>query len=269
MDRRTLTFNNKVSSFFGIYVKTFPEYIIPEENVEVINIPGKNGDVIIPSGSFKNVERKYEMNVSSNNSFINSLDSIIDWLQPYNSSYHVLLDSNDVDHFRYARLKNNTKLVNIFNKAASFELIFDCKPQRYKQPDLHTDDTPFLPINSQESLLTNPYYFIAKPIFKIVPPSSLVTTTTLVLTCTNNSVVEIFFSIKFPSTWEGEAIYIDYETESAYTMDQNGVKYNANDKVTINGDKFTGLKFGSNTFSISTGGVAGFSAYVYPRWWTL
>lgn len=273
-ERSTLIFNGIVSSDKDIYVKTFPEYTIPEENVEVISIPGKNGDVIIPSGSYKNVEMKYELNVSINNSFYDSLQSIIDWLQPHDSGYHVLKDSNDTNHFRYARLKNSVKLANIHNKAASFEAIFDCKPQRYKEPEF-VSGSEFIPFSSESSYFINPYHFLAKPIFKVVPPSTIVSGSQQVnIAITHypdpsdltHFTVETMFQIIFPTSWTGSAVYVDYETENAYTIDSDGNKHNVNDMVSMQADKFTGLTYGLNS---PTSVGSGFTASMYPRWWTL
>ena len=54
-------YNGKSSEEFGIVVETTPNYEIPERDYEILSIPGRNGDVVIDKGNYKNVERSYNI----------------------------------------------------------------------------------------------------------------------------------------------------------------------------------------------------------------
>ena len=54
-----ITFNNVTSSSLGIEVETFPDYVAPEKEYQVTHVPGRNGDLIVDTKTYKNVPRPY------------------------------------------------------------------------------------------------------------------------------------------------------------------------------------------------------------------
>lgn len=60
-----ITFNSRLSSTFGIQVEQRPNYELPEKDYEIIHVPGKSGDILIDKGSYKNVDRIYNIAIGS------------------------------------------------------------------------------------------------------------------------------------------------------------------------------------------------------------
>ncbi|MBP5597459.1 MAG: hypothetical protein J6Y02_18950 [Pseudobutyrivibrio sp.] len=58
-----IKFNGASSKDFGVEVETFPNYVAPQKEYEAIHIPGRNGDLLIDSGTYSNVEKRYKVNM--------------------------------------------------------------------------------------------------------------------------------------------------------------------------------------------------------------
>ena len=156
-----IIFNGVTSASVHAHITEPPEYTIPEREYETIHVDGRNGDIIIDSGSYNNVERKYKMSMDAtkNLDYSKVASAIATWLHPLSSGtggYYRLQDTYDQEHFRWARFKGDEDISNIFNKAGEFDLSFDCKPQRY----LTSGETVAL---TAAGTLTNPTGQIAKP----------------------------------------------------------------------------------------------------------
>ena len=231
-----IIFNNKSSVDCRIQVAHPPGYAYPERDYTITHIPGRNGDIIQDNGCYKNVERTYEVSFDApNEDFATYANAVSAWLHS-TTGYARLEDSYEPDYYRMAVYQESNIFENLYNKAGTATIVFECKPQRF----LKTGDNI---ITIQNSLtIMNPTGFEAYPLFKVTGTSG-------VLTVNGNSIT--FSSID-------DFVMLDCELQDAY-------KENINKNSTISGT-FPVLKTGSNTISW-TGDIS--SVTMKPRWWTI
>ena len=56
-----IIYNGISSEEFAIQVEHPPGYETPEKDYEVTHIPGRNGDIYVDKGSYKNASRSYDI----------------------------------------------------------------------------------------------------------------------------------------------------------------------------------------------------------------
>ena len=231
-----IIFNNKSSADCRIQVAHPPGYAYPERDYTITHIPGRNGDIIQDNGCYKNVERTYEVSFDApNEDFATYANAVSAWLHS-TTGYARLEDSYEPNYYRMATYQESNIFENLYNKAGTATIVFECKPQRF----LKTGDNT---IAIQNSLtIMNPTGFEAYPLFKVTGTSG-------VLTVNGNSIAI--------SSIDG-FVMLDRELQDAY-------KENINKNSTVSGT-FPVLKPGSNTISW-TGGIS--SVTMKPRWWTI
>lgn len=235
--------NRKSSADYGVHVARPPDYEIPERSVETISVPGRNGDLHISTGSYKNVPIRYEVNFGSlTEKFPEMADKFIAWLQTANS-YCRIEDSYNPKYFRYGTFKNNVTVENILDHAGKAEIEFDCMPQRF----LKTGETSNWYYGT--GAVTNPTAYSAYPILEISGSYS--------------GTVRIGkYSINVYSISSNKTITVDCELGDAYHLNEN-----LNDAIAV--DPVLGfpiLEPGDNEISMS-GGVN--AVRIKPRWWTI
>ncbi len=235
-----ITFNGVSSEDLGIKVWTFPNYEIPEKEIQMIHVPGRSGDIAIDLDSYKNVERSYQVSLYDKTKSFAELGVVLSgWLHSANG-YAELSDSYEPDFFRMALYSEEATLNNFLNQAVTATVVFNCKPQRY----LISGNS----FSSLSSPLVNPYNTIARPVFKVVGNGTL-TVNGKTATVTNNS---------------GTTLYIDSEIQDVYYM-SGTTAMNGNSRVTFSDSTFPVFTAGSNVVSSS-----GFSSVeVKPKWWTI
>lgn len=122
--------DGECSSLHNLYV-TGHVYGAPERDLDYISVPGRNGDLVIDNGRYKNLEVLYECGLID----IHDIDAVKAWL--YNGAgYRELTDTYDPDHFRYASFAGPVNPETWRNRVGQFEVIFNCKPFRYRKDGL-------------------------------------------------------------------------------------------------------------------------------------
>lgn len=155
-----ITFGGIDSSDYGIYIGGEGVFNAPDRVVEMIDIPGRNGSLLMDEGRFANIEVtypafNYETTLSgftaSLRAFRNALCS--------KSGYQRLTDSIHSDEFRLATYRAGLDVSPImYNTASKFNIVFDCKPQRYLLSG--TEEVTFTASGS----ITNPTLFASNPV---------------------------------------------------------------------------------------------------------
>lgn len=233
-----ITFNNISSSSLGVEVETFPDYVAPQKEYEIVHIPGRNGDLLIDDGSYSDVPRTYKISVATGDltSFVEKMNKVSEWLHSC-VDYARLEDSYEPDFFRLAYYNEELNLENIYNQAGKGELRFICRPERfYKSGETAVQVTT-------GSTLTNMTQYISKPLIHIEGVGSV--TFTIAGVTINATLVDY--------------INIDCETMNAYRLKAE----NMNSK--ISGD-FPVIKPGNNVVAMS-GSIT--KATVVPRYYTI
>lgn len=236
-----ILFNGVPSQDYGIQVEHLPGYVTPERDYEIVHVPGRNGDVVVDKGSFKNVTRKYEVSLGSDDgTFVKLANDLSNWLYGV-SGYSRLEDSYEPDFYRKAIYVDSTEITNIYGKAARAVITFECKPQRF----LKSGEIKQKIING--SVLNNPTKYDAKPLIYISGSGTV-----------KLSIGDYEITISKSGQW---TMTIDCDLEDAY----NGTT-NMNPYLKLNNGVFPKIKMGENRVSY-VGTVT--SLEIAPNWWTL
>lgn len=235
-------YNGISSADLGLYVGGKESFNAPARNIKKISVPGRNGDIVIDQGSYKNISVSYTILAMSN--FKSKVAQIKDWLvRP--TGYCRLEDSYSPDHFRLGMVTEGIDFIlyklNTIGKAV---ITFDCKPQKFlKSGEIVTTF-------DANGYINNPTNFEAKPLVQVMGFTGVGTW----------SVNNVTFTITYGGLLD--YLWFDFETQNVYrTKSQN-----RNQFVSINSDTFPTLIPGSN--EISFGGSIT-SLKITPRWWTL
>lgn len=265
-------FNGVLSSDLGIIITETPENEIPERDVEVMSIPGRNGDLVLDLGRYANTRVKYECSLIPewqkgvlDSPFsqdiigawpINGARAVLYSLAEANvckaffpsQKYYRLEDTYHPHIFRMARVTAGIKLQNISNQVGKFTLELECKPQKFlvsgEVSKVFTEATPQI-----NRYLYNFSAQTAKPIIKVFGSGS----GTL-------SVCGIVVELKDLT----DPITLDCEMQNAYSQTGDGPMVNKNSDIYA--PEFPQLTPGPCDISW-TGGVE--RVEIIPRWWVL
>ena len=134
MPKSDLIFGSfNTATYDGNFYKLKPiNFPTPGKDVKTISVPGRNGDVIIDNGSYKNIELTAEIVIESQTAFddfISLYDALRDGIMSQ-SGYQRLEDSFYPGEYRLARAENcSMEMTDTMNGKAI--VTFDCKPQRF------------------------------------------------------------------------------------------------------------------------------------------
>ena len=225
----------------GMVIEHYPRVIIPERSQEVQNVPGRNGAIVLPSGSYQNYTQPYQAFIDAKD--LGGLDMIIpkvvDWLLGH-EGYYRLEDSYFPGVYRMAYYSGGAEFVNFFNYYGEGTLTFNCAPEKYFKSGERE-----IPIK-QNYLLRNPSSFAARPTIYITGDGE--TDGTLTFNDKSITVKEV-----------PENITIDVKNHKAYN--ETG---NCNKKIV---GAFEDLNLEKETRITWSGGIQ--SVRLIPRWWTI
>lgn len=239
-----ITFNNVTSSSLGIEVETFPDYVAPEKEYQVTHVPGRNGDLVVDTKTYKNVPKAYKVSMATRNgeTFEQKMNAVVEWLHSA-SGYARLEDTYEPDHYRMAYYSEPATINNLFNEAGKATLKFVCKPQKY----LKSGETSVTFTTDGE--IQNPTGHSSSPIIKVVTDN----------TQGSVSIGNHSFSIKAGAGTD--PITVDCELQDAYSGTNN-----KNSFIVLTDGEFPVIDPGTQTITFD-GGVQ--SVEVTPRWWTV
>jgi phage-related protein len=232
-----LVWNGQLSTDYRIQVEKYPNQPGPSRRYDVIQVPGRNGDLLIDQGAYDNVLQNYEIFFGFRGGNTPVLARAIrDWLlRPI--GYQRLEDSYDPDFYRLAYYSGPVEIENIMNMFGRCTLAFSCKPQRWAKsgefPALYTS-----------SVVLYNDLFPALPLIKVNGTGA-------------GTLFVGDYSVAFSSI--DSYTMLDSELQDAYKGTQN--KNN-----TIQTNAFPVLEPGDNPISWS-GEIS--SIEITPRWWTI
>ena len=205
-------------------------------NVESNTIPGRNGDLIFDTGSYKNrrgsascfcLQGDVEEAISSAGRFLMG-----------KNGYRRLETSDDPNHYWMARVENSPQIEMRLRVLAPFDINFDCKPQRF----LKSGENAI--VFNENGSISNQYGQVSLPLITLYGNG----TGTLTI---GSCVVEV-------KNMDG-VLYIDSDTQNAYND-------NGNQNMNINAPVFPTLPDGETQIAFS-GGIE--RVEIVPRWWEL
>ena len=132
-ERKTFTFDGENSADYGLYISGNSVYNAPNREIDMISIPGRNGQLAIDMGRYENITVTYPAFVfaDTQEEFREKIRRIRNWLCS-KTSYQRLMDEYNPESFRLGLYKSGLEVEPIFyNRCGEFEMSFDCKPQRF------------------------------------------------------------------------------------------------------------------------------------------
>ena len=235
----TFFLDGKDASDFGIQLEGEMTFSPPVPIYEAETIQGKNGDLILETGSFENrtgtakcfiLEKNASRSVGAANAFLLA-----------KGGYRRLENSNDPDHFWLAVVENGVDYENRKDTLIPFDVDFDCKPQRF----LKSGEQPII-FDSSASVkkIYNSYGFTAKPLIKAYGSGSG-------YIFLGRYVFQIL-------QFDGE-LCIDSDIQNAYNSE-------GNQNMNIKCSEFPLLDAGESQIGL-VGGIE--KIEIIPRWWEL
>ena len=220
----------------GIYLQKPIVFSEAVPNIESKTIPGRNGDLIFETGSYKNrsgsascfcLQEDVEGAVSSAGRFLMR-----------KKGYRRLETSDDPNHYWMARVENSPQMEMRIRVLAPFDISFDCKPQRF----LKSGENAV--VFTASGSLSNQYGQVALPLITLYGQGA----GTLTIGSCVVEVIEL-----------DEVLFLDSDTQNAYNN-------NGNQNMNINAPTFPTLPDGETQITFS-GGIE--RVEIVPRWWEL
>ena len=223
-----LSYGGISASSMGILIARRPDIPVPEDDIEEIEIPGRDGAMHISRERKKSVEIKVEMGFREKENWAGSAGKIKEWLDAKGEK---LIFSDDLDCFYHVYYVKPGDLERITRRLGTFEVVFVCYPYRYlAEGENWTEEKLFY----NRGAPAHPVYFI-----------------------TGEGMCTLTVNGKTLTANVGQNITIDTERMIAYRED--GAIMN----TSVTGDYENAyLLHGKNEVSISKG----FSLKLQPRW---
>ena len=159
---RGLTFDGESSKDYGIYITGSAVFNAPARDVEMVTIPGRNGTFALDRGRFENIEVTYPAGLFGDTEadFAQGISDFRNFLAS-RQGYVELTDEYNPGEYRLAVYKNGLDVTPEQLKAGEFEIVFECKPQRY----LTSGDTEETILSGDD--ISNPTLFDAHPLLEV------------------------------------------------------------------------------------------------------
>lgn len=157
-------FDNVDSSNYGVGITGEAVYNAPTRDVEMITIPGRNGDYTLDHGRFNNIEITYPAGAfdTTQTNFASKVSDLRNALAS-KVGYKRLEDEYNPDEYRMATYKSGLEVSPVhYSEAGEFDIVFDCKPQRF----LKSGETAVSVANNGS--IVNPTLFPAQPLLEVV-----------------------------------------------------------------------------------------------------
>lgn len=161
-NEKGFNFDGESSKTFDLFITGGSIFDAPERDVEMIEIPGRNGAFILDHNRFKNVTVTYECALSSTKEgeFVDAMRKVREWLCS-KRGYCRLWDDFNPGEYRMAMFKGYIEVTNEAPVVGRFDLSFDCKPQRFL-----TSGEDAVTVTSGGTL-TNPTAFESRPLLQV------------------------------------------------------------------------------------------------------
>lgn len=159
---KTLEFDGESSKDYGVYITGEAVFNAPERDIEMISIPGRNGAFALDKGRFENIEVCYPAGIFADNEldFAEAISDFRNFLCS-KKGYCRLTDDYNPDEYRLAIYKSGLEVTPAMLKGGEFEIVFDCKPQRY----LMSGEAPINASNNE--VIFNPTLYEAHPLLMV------------------------------------------------------------------------------------------------------
>lgn len=236
--KHTIVFNYKSLADYGVYISGKGVFNAPERDTESVQIPGRNGELTIDNGRYKNLALTYPAFIIRD--FKENVQGLRNYLLSQ-KGYVRLEDDYYPEEFRLAKWTGAFETDPIEELyAANFNLTFSCYPQRF----LKSGEQP-IEITAASATINNGNLTTALPLIRAYGTGSF-------------SIGGIAVQITSASGYTD----IDCDLQEAY---KDTLATNCNGNIVLTNGKFPELVPGENTITLS--GIT--KLEIVPRWWQL
>ena len=147
---------------YKVYINGTGAYNSAERDVEMIEIPGRDGAFSLDHGRFKNITVSYDSGTFADNQtdFAENISDLRNFLAS-KRGYVRIEDDYNPDEYRMGVFQRGLEFDPVhYNMASEFPIEFNCKPQRF----LKSGETPVSVASG--GTITNPTLFDAHPLVK-------------------------------------------------------------------------------------------------------
>lgn len=232
-----LWFNGRCCREFGIYVSGSGSYNAPEKDIELLDIPGRNGSLLVSRNRFKNVVITYPAFIRT--AFTKNAEAARSWLLSP-PGYCKLEDDYSLQTFRMAYFAGPIDFdMRFLNRSGETNLAFNCKPQRFLKSGQFSIEW----VSGQK--IANQWQ-TSLPLFEISG---------------NGAGQLVVGDVVVDISNIDQGLFLDAENQNAYYG-----TLNKNNTIKITGGEFPVLPHGESMVAWS-GGIT--SVKITPKWWTL
>lgn len=156
------TYDGESSRDYDVYLTGDGVFNAPERAVEMVEIPGRNGNYALDQGKFNNISVTYTAGIVdySESDFADKVSAVRNWLCS-KVGYKRLSDDYNPNEYRMAVYKSGVNIEHEDLRTGTFEITFDCKPQRW----LTSGETAVTVGNG--GILKNPTPFESEPLLAV------------------------------------------------------------------------------------------------------
>ena len=209
------TYDGESSRNYDVYLTGDGVFNAPERDVEMVEIPGRNGNYALDHGKFKNISVTYKAGIVdySESNFADKVSAVRNWLCS-KVGYKRLSDDYNPNEYRMAVYKSGVNIEHEDLRTGTFEITFDCKPQRW----LTSGETATAVANN--GTLSNPTLFDSEPLLAVKGYGTI---------GFNGYEVEI------ENVPIGDIVLYGGGSSNSITLDESNL--NVGDTITVNGKK--------------------------------
>lgn len=212
-----LTFDGVDSTKYGVYITGEAVYNAPMRDVEMIEIPGRNGAYALDKGRFTNIEVTYPAGIygKDESEFAQAISDFRNALCS-RKGYCRLTDGYNSNEYRMAVYSSGLEVSPALLKAGQFDITFNCKPQRF----LTSGETQSNVTSG--ATITNPTLFDSEPLLRVLGYGKI-TVNTSDIVVENEDIGNV--------TLQNES---DLNFDTKYILDSNTISLlNTSDTITI------------------------------------
>lgn len=218
---KAFTFDGETSTDYGVQILGEGVFNAPEREVEMINIPGRNGAFALDKGRFENIDVKYPANIiaDSTEDFAEAVSDLRNFLCS-RKGYCRLTDDYHPDEYRMAVYREGLEVDERALRAGDFDIVFDCMPQRYL-----TSGEEAITVADGETI-TNPTRFDSQPMLEVKGYGTI---------AFNG------YDIELENAVMGNVVLADptiVTSKSYFSIYFNNAQFDAGDTITLNGGTF-------------------------------
>lgn len=230
------TVNGKSCKDYNMVCSDAKIHNIAEKDVDTIQVPGRNGDLVISNNRYENVPLVYPTVIMKN--FIENFSYFVNYIQSFDG-YVRIEDTFKTDEFYMARYKGETSPKKMaLDNSGVFEVEFERKPQRWLKSGEEKH------VFTSNGSIENPTFMTAKPLVRVYGTGTVGIGSNTIRIDTNQSYIDI-----------------DCEIENAYRGTTN-----CNGDITLGGNDFWNIPKGVSGVALGTGITR---VEITPRWWRL